>query len=71
MAIFLAIAAHKDPSRDFHIVGITCVNGNTNVDNVCVNVTRTLKAADALDVSLSHKFLFKLRLTPRNLIIFP
>lgn len=51
MAIFMAIAAHKDPKKKFRILGLTCVNGNTTVDNVCVNVTRTLTAADALDVS--------------------
>ena len=45
LALFLAAAAHKDPEIPFKIVGITCVNGNTDVDNVCKNVLRTLQAA--------------------------
>ncbi|CAG7821740.1 unnamed protein product [Allacma fusca] len=51
-AIFIALAAHKDPNVNFRIAGITCVNGNTTVDNVCTNVTRILQTADALEIPI-------------------
>ena len=43
---------HKDPSKAIRLVGITCKDGNTKLDNVVVNVARTLEAGNALDVSL-------------------
>lgn len=50
-AIFLCLAAHKNPERKLKIVGITCVSGNTSVDNVCINVTRILNTAKVDDVN--------------------
>jgi len=38
VALFLALAAHKDQSKNFEILGITTVSGNTGVDYVCRNV---------------------------------
>ncbi|XP_070565977.1 nucleoside hydrolase-like [Ptychodera flava] len=35
---------------DVEVVGITCVNGNTNVDNVCRNVLRLLKVYDREEI---------------------
>lgn len=49
-AIFLCLAAHKNPEIKLKIVGITCVSGNTCVDNVCINVTRILNTAEVEDV---------------------
>ncbi|MBN3310026.1 IUNH hydrolase, partial [Amia calva] len=44
-AIMLALA---DP--DVQILGITCVRGNTSVDNVCKNVLRVLKVCQRLKI---------------------
>lgn len=45
-ALMMAIASPK-----VKILGITCVAGNTNLDNVCKNVLRVLKLCNRLDVS--------------------
>ncbi|XP_040289236.1 pyrimidine-specific ribonucleoside hydrolase RihA-like [Bufo bufo] len=45
MAIMMAIA-----SPNVEILGITCVEGNTKLDNVCKNVLRVLKLCDRLDI---------------------
>lgn len=47
-AILMAIAAPH-----VKILGITCVGGNTKLENVCKNVLRVLKLCDRLDVSNS------------------
>ncbi len=39
-AIALMLALH---SPDIHLLAITCVAGNTTVDNVCVNTARVLQ----------------------------
>jgi purine nucleosidase len=44
MAIWLAIKAHQDPNESICVVGVVCVNGNTQLDNVTVNVARILRA---------------------------
>ena len=44
-AIMLALAA-----PNVKVLGITCVHGNTNVENVCKNTLRVLKACDKLEV---------------------
>ncbi|KAG8571890.1 hypothetical protein GDO81_011819 [Engystomops pustulosus] len=44
-AIMMAIA-----SPNVTILGITCVGGNTDLDNVCTNVLRVLKLCDRLDI---------------------
>ncbi|KAM3928493.1 pyrimidine-specific ribonucleoside hydrolase RihA-like [Leptodactylus fuscus] len=44
-AIMMAIAA-----PNVEILGITCVGGNTQLDNVCKNVLRVLKLCDRLDI---------------------
>lgn len=36
------------------VEGITCVNGNTDVDKVVKNVVRILEAAERTDVSNKH-----------------
>lgn len=50
LALILLIAAHK--RKQIQIKAITCVNGNTTVDNVVTNVFRTLDVCEASDVSL-------------------
>ncbi|KAM9308279.1 pyrimidine-specific ribonucleoside hydrolase RihA-like [Gastrophryne carolinensis] len=44
-AIMMALAA-----PDIQILGITCVGGNTSLDNVCRNVLRVLKLCERLDI---------------------
>ncbi|XP_028289601.1 inosine-uridine preferring nucleoside hydrolase isoform X2 [Parambassis ranga] len=44
-AIMLALAA-----PGVQILGITCVHGNTNVENVCKNVLRVLQACNKLEI---------------------
>jgi len=51
LAIMMAVRAQKDPKIPIKIVGITCVFGNTTLDNVTVNVTKVLQTVDATDVS--------------------
>jgi inosine-uridine nucleoside N-ribohydrolase len=54
-AIFTVLNADKYNS-DLKVIGITCVNGNTAVDNVVVNVLKTLKTVNRLDVSFLCPF---------------
>lgn len=35
---------------DIDVIGITCVNGNVDIENVCRNTLRVLKIYDALHV---------------------
>ena len=51
MAIIMAITAHQSKNMNFRIVAITCVDGNTKLDNVTRNVTRILETMNAHDVS--------------------
>ncbi|XP_035030051.2 inosine-uridine preferring nucleoside hydrolase isoform X1 [Hippoglossus stenolepis] len=44
-AIMLAVAA-----PNVELLGITCVHGNTTVDNVCKNVLRVLQACNKLEI---------------------
>ncbi|XP_058471183.1 inosine-uridine preferring nucleoside hydrolase isoform X1 [Solea solea] len=44
-AIMLALAA-----PNVRLLGITCVHGNTNVENVCKNTLRVLKACHRLEI---------------------
>ena len=55
LAIAMLVAAHK--CKKIEILGVTCVTGNTYIDNVINNVFRTLKVCDALDVSIAKFFL--------------
>ena len=48
LALILLIAAHKQ--KQIQIKAITCVNGNTTVDNVVTNVFRTLDVCEASDI---------------------
>ncbi|XP_026469820.1 uncharacterized protein C1683.06c-like [Ctenocephalides felis] len=50
IALLMLIAAHK--RGDVELMGITCVAGNTNVDNVAINVLRVLGAVKALDIPI-------------------
>jgi inosine-uridine nucleoside N-ribohydrolase len=53
-AIFMAINSDRYSSTSMlEVIAITCVNGNTHVDNVVVNVLKTLQTANRLDVSSS------------------
>ena len=45
-AILLALA------QDVDILAITCVAGNTPIDNVCVNVLKVLEMCDRTDVQV-------------------
>lgn len=49
IAILMALHA-EEVNGGATVVGITCVNGNTYVDNVALNVLKTLKVVDRLDV---------------------
>lgn len=55
-AIFMALNGQKYNS-ELKVIAITCVNGNTIVDNVVVNVLKTLKTANRLDVSYRYIFI--------------
>lgn len=46
LAIILALS-----QPDVELLGITCVNGNINVDQVCKNTLRVLKVCGRMDVS--------------------
>lgn len=35
---------------DIDVIGITCVNGNVDIENVCRNTLRVLKIYDSLHV---------------------
>ncbi|XP_043592644.1 pyrimidine-specific ribonucleoside hydrolase RihA-like isoform X2 [Bombus pyrosoma] len=48
LALIILIAAHKQ--KKIQIEAITCVNGNTTVDNVVKNVFRTLDVCKATDI---------------------
>jgi len=49
-AIFMLLRAHQDPLHPIRIVGITTTHGNTGVDNVTINVTRTLDTVHETNV---------------------
>ena len=42
-------------SPDVEVVAITCVSGNTDVDNVCRNTLRVLKVCEHREVSIGTK----------------
>ncbi|ODN04827.1 hypothetical protein Ocin01_01814 [Orchesella cincta] len=46
LAIWMTIAAHRDPISPVKIVGIVCAHGNTTSENVATNVIRTLHAVE-------------------------
>lgn len=49
LALLICLRAHKEESIHWRIVGITCVHGNTSLDNVCVNVSRVVRLAELED----------------------
>ena len=53
-AMFMMLRAHKSIEVPFKVIAITCVKGNTSVDNVTVNVTRVLSVAKELSVMLNY-----------------
>lgn len=52
-AIMMALAV-----PDVQILGITCVHGNTSIENVCKNVLRVLKACDRMEVRTGVVLIF-------------
>ncbi|XP_031825880.1 pyrimidine-specific ribonucleoside hydrolase RihA-like [Nomia melanderi] len=48
LALIILITAHK--KKEIQIKAITCVNGNTTVENVVKNVFRTLNVCEATDI---------------------
>lgn len=62
-AIFVVLNGEKYNS-EFKVIAITCVNGNTVVDNVAVNVLKTLKTANRLDIPVYRGASKSLILTP-------
>lgn len=62
LALIILLTAHK--KKEVIVKAITCVNGNTTVDNVVKNVFRTLEVCHVTDVSyIVPFFLFLQRLT--------
>jgi len=60
-ALMLALS-----QSNMDILAITCVAGNTDVDQVCINTLKVLKACNRLEVSLnttcySHRSTIKLK----------
>lgn len=51
-AIMLALAA-----PNVKLLGVTCVHGNTTVENVCKNTLRVLQACNRLEVQQQYYFL--------------
>lgn len=49
LALIILLAAHR--SKKINVKAVTCVNGNTVVDNVVKNVFRTLQVCEITDVS--------------------
>lgn len=49
-ALMMALAV-----PDVQILGITCVHGNTSLENVCKNVLRVLKVCKRLEVRYAWK----------------
>ncbi|PNF15370.1 hypothetical protein B7P43_G00929 [Cryptotermes secundus] len=62
-AIFMALNGQIYNS-ELKVIAITCVNGNTIVDNVVVNVLKTLKTANRLDIPVYRGASKSLILTP-------
>jgi inosine-uridine nucleoside N-ribohydrolase len=52
----MAIAAHQDEAVPFKIEAFTCSHGNTTVQNVAKNVTRTLQTVNENTVRLNVQF---------------
>lgn len=52
LALIILIEAHKH--KRIEILAITCVNGNTSINNVIKNVFRVLKICDTEDVSYEN-----------------
>ncbi|XP_046404169.1 pyrimidine-specific ribonucleoside hydrolase RihA-like [Ischnura elegans] len=50
VAIVMAGSKLARCKKRLEVVAITCVNGNTNLDNVVVNVLKTLKTMNRLDI---------------------
>ena len=50
-AIFVLLRAQRSIENPTIIEAITCVNGNTNVDNVAINVTRCMNVGNDQIVS--------------------
>jgi inosine-uridine nucleoside N-ribohydrolase len=64
-AIFVALNYNKYVyNSSLEVIAITCVYGNTAVDNVVVNVLKTLQTADRLDVPVYRGASKSLLLTP-------
>nr|CAD7454829.1 unnamed protein product [Timema tahoe] len=51
LALILCVAAER--RGDAEILGVTCVHGNTDLPNVCVNTLKTLHTLRRLDVSIT------------------
>jgi inosine-uridine nucleoside N-ribohydrolase len=51
-ALFMALQAHKEKTIPFKIEAISCVHGNTSVDQVAVNVTRVLDTVNIANIAI-------------------
>ena len=49
LALYMLLAAQKQ--EVINLLAITCVNGNTSVDNGVINTLRVLQSVNRLDVS--------------------
>ncbi|KAJ8868843.1 hypothetical protein PR048_030384 [Dryococelus australis] len=54
MALMMCAAAERRGAA--RLLAVTCVHGNTNLDNVCVNTLKTLHTIGRLDVSAIPSF---------------
>ncbi|XP_066992608.1 inosine-uridine preferring nucleoside hydrolase [Anabrus simplex] len=63
IAILLALGEEKR-NPNLKVVAITCVHGNTALDNVVNNVLKTLKTAGRLDIPVYRGASKSLRITP-------
>ncbi|KAG8228831.1 hypothetical protein J437_LFUL008327 [Ladona fulva] len=46
----LFLLADADRHQEIKLMGVTCVNGNTSLENVCINALRTLRSINRLDI---------------------
>lgn len=64
--IIMAASNYAQTSLGVELLGITCVQGNTEVDNVVVNVLKVLKTMDRLDIPVYRGASKSILVIPEN-----